>query len=172
MVARARRSTQILLQFRLDVHRAVGIDGDAKEVRNAADGAIFHILLMATLADIDDRDDLFSAMLADVVPFGLAEPVGIGRWLQRIPSDHFSPLIFQKDLACPIESIQRLRVGQTMVGSNFQELLSGAAASLEEFHRVFEWDHVILLRMEDQRPLWQHRKAAKPSPSWTEQHTG
>lgn len=125
-----RRLTQVLLQFRLDIHRAVGIDGDAKEVRHAADGTIFYILLMATLADIDDRDDLFSAMLADIVPFGLAEPVGIGRWLQRIPSDHFVPLIFQKDLASPIESIQRLRVGQSMVGSNFQELLSGATATL------------------------------------------
>jgi hypothetical protein len=59
------------------VDRAIGIDGDAKEVRDAADRTILHVLLMATLADIDDRDDLFATMLADIVPFGLAKPVGI-----------------------------------------------------------------------------------------------
>jgi hypothetical protein len=110
-VAPSKRSTQILLQFRLDVYDAVGIDGDSKEVRDAADGTVFNILLLATLADIDDRDDLFSAMLADIVPFGLAKSVGIFRWLQRIPGDYIPPAIFKKNSASPIESFQRLRVG-------------------------------------------------------------
>src|SRR5215207_4277343 len=58
-----------LFQFGGDGGFAVGVDIDVDDVCATADGAVFDVLLLFTLREVDGDDDFFAAGAADVGGF-------------------------------------------------------------------------------------------------------